>query len=186
MSRSCKARSSSVVFSVSRYTTRQPLNRRQEKVRHLREDVKHRENSEQRILRANLDYREHGIGLADEVGMGEHDALRIGGRARGVEQRRQVALGGDDGLKVAGARGEDGIEIGGETRGASFRLSGIRFSRRRRHHQTYVESLDRFHRHRKMLHIAEQQGSPAVDQQLLHLVSVESRVERNRRSSRRR
>ena len=146
--------------------------------------MKHRENSEQRILWTNLDYREHRIRLADEVGVGEHHALWVGGRARGVEQRRQVAVGGDEGLKVAGARGEDGIEIGCETRGASFSLSGIRFSSRRSHQQTYVESLDRFRRHRKLLHIAEQQGSSAVDQQLLYLIGVESRVEWNRRSSR--
>ncbi len=35
------------------------VEQRQEKVRHLREDVKHRENSEERIGRVDLDYREH-------------------------------------------------------------------------------------------------------------------------------
>ena len=53
----------------------------QEKVRHLREHVKHGENSEQGILRTNLDYREHRIRLADEVGVGEHDAFGIGSGA---------------------------------------------------------------------------------------------------------
>ena len=90
------------------------IEQRQEKIRHLREDMKHRENSQQRIRRADLHGGEHRIRFADEVGVGEHDALRIGGGARSVEQRRQVALGGDDGLKAGGAGGEDGIEIGGE------------------------------------------------------------------------
>ena len=58
--------------------------------------MKHRENSKQRILRTNLDYREHRIRLADEVGVGKHDALGIGGGARGVEQRREIAFGRDE------------------------------------------------------------------------------------------
>ena len=117
--------------------------------------------------------------------MGEHDALRIGGGARGVEQRGQIVLGGDDGLKAAGPGGEDGIEIGGVRLGSLALRSGVRFSFRcrRSHHQTYAESLDRFRRHRKMLDIAEQQGCSAVDQQRLHLVGVESGVERNRSSA---
>ncbi len=104
------------------------IEQRQEKVGHLREDMKHGENSQQRILGANLDYPEHRIRLADEVGVGEHDALWIGGGARGVEQRRQVVRSGDDGLKASGAGGEDGIEIGGQ----SLCTSGTHSSQRTR------------------------------------------------------
>jgi hypothetical protein len=68
-----------------------------------------------------------------------------------------------------------------ESRSASDRAvgwarlgAGSLFGGRRRHHQTYVESLDRFQRDRKMFYIAKQQGSTAVDQQLLHLVGVKA------------
>ena len=141
---------------------------------------------------------EHRIRLADQIGVGQHDALGIGGGARGVEQRRQIVFGGDDGLKAGGAGGEDGIEIGGEdgNLGAALiafcAMSGmaawstfvaILFRCRRSHHQSYVESRDRLHRHRKMLDVAEQQGSSAVEQQRLHLAGVEGRVEWDRGSS---
>ncbi len=73
--------------------------------------MKHGENSEQGILGTDLHGGEHRVRLADEVGVGQHDALGIGGGARGVEQRRQVVFGGDEGLKASGAGGENGIEI---------------------------------------------------------------------------
>jgi hypothetical protein len=156
---------------------------RQEQIRHLRKHVKHGKNSEQRILRADLNYPEHGIRLADQIGVRKHDSLGIGGGARGVEQRGEVALGGDDGLKAGRAGGEDGIQIGGKSlftgRGQALgapliafcAMGGIRrqahFGPLRScgcHHQTYVDSLDGFHSDWKMLHIAEQQGGSAVDQ----------------------
>jgi len=165
--------------------------------------VEHGKNSEQRILGTDFYDSENGICLADEVGVGEHDAFWIGGGARGVKQCREVALGGHDWLKIGRAGGEDGVEIGEQMLGTvepthgrrrrrrdewGTRTVGILFCRRRRHHQTYVESIcvesiHCFRRHRKMLYIAEQQGSPAVDQQLLHLIGLESGVERDRRSS---
>jgi len=46
--------------------------------------------------------------------VGEHDTLGISGGARSIEQRREVALRGYDGLKTGGAAREDGIEVGGE------------------------------------------------------------------------
>ena len=134
--------------------------------------------------------------------MGEHDPLRVRRGSRGIEQGREIAIGGDDRLKASGASGKDGINIGGKAfcnsqaldatvsafcaafgamRGSrSSRIRRAQLRGRRSHHQSQVESLDRLRRHGKMLHIAEQKRSFAIDQQLLDLVGMESSVERNR------
>jgi hypothetical protein len=87
------------------------VEQRQEEIRHLGEDVKHRENAEQRVLGADLDDRKDRVCLANEIGMCEHDALGIGGGAGSIEKRGEVVVLGHDGLEIGGAGGVDGIEI---------------------------------------------------------------------------
>ena len=43
--------------------------------------------------------------------MGEHDALGIGCGAGGIEESREVVIGGNDRLKASRTGGEDGIEV---------------------------------------------------------------------------
>ena len=160
------------------------IEQRQKEIRHLRQNVKHRQNSEQSVRRANLDYRKHRIRLADKVGVGEHDTLRISGRARGVEQSGEVVFAGTIGskplppaAKIESKSPAKRIRNGGRPPvfmawGLSIAARSLSswsseshdFSRRRSHHQTHVGPFDRFRRHRKMLRIAEEQGSSAIDQ----------------------
>jgi hypothetical protein len=62
----------------------------QQQVGHLRERVKEREDTEHRILFADAHRIERAIPFGKEVRVREHHALRIGRRARGVQDHGRI------------------------------------------------------------------------------------------------
>ncbi len=70
------------------------LYQRQHQIGHQSENVKHRQHTQESIARTNIDPIEYRFHFGKQVGMREHDALRVGGRARGVKQSREFIPGG--------------------------------------------------------------------------------------------
>ncbi len=87
------------------------FDQRQHQVCHLRQHVEHGQDAEHGVGVADLQKTEDGVDLAQHVGVGELHALGVSGGAGGVEQGCDSIGRCFDGVEVAGAGGEDRVEI---------------------------------------------------------------------------
>jgi hypothetical protein len=116
--------------------------------------VKERENAEDGVFGADVDYLEHTSGFGLKVAMREHHALGVTGGARGVEDHRNVIGGDRSGLEGAGTGGEDVSE-------KKYAVDGIVTVD---DDQLDVQVLGCFFADRKALAVAEQQHRIGVKQ----------------------
>ena len=82
-----------------------------EQIGHLRENVEHGQNAQQRVGWAEIDPVEYGFHFAQKIRMSEHYPLGIGGGSGGVEQGSNVIRSRGHRLKVPSTTLEDRRQV---------------------------------------------------------------------------
>ena len=73
--------------------------------------MKQRQNPQQCIVRSNIYPVEYGFDFAHEIGVRQHNALRVGSGSGGIKQRRKIITAGGSCFKTGGASFENRREI---------------------------------------------------------------------------
>ena len=151
------------------------LHQREQQIGHLRQHVKERQHAEQRVGGAEIDPVEHGLDLAQEIGVGQHHALGIGGGAGSVEQGSEIVVLGWGRFEFARAGVEDCGQIAQPVilDGMVGHAVGIHED------EAQVQLGDRRPCYRNMFGVAEDGRGAAVFQKFRDLVGVQGGVERN-------
>src|SRR5262249_54885727 len=130
-----------------------------------REERPHRQN---RVIRADVDEAEDGVGLSQQIPVRQGNALGITGGPGGIHDYGDIALKDAGGAEVAGAGGQHAGQIGVTA-----------FARAVNHDNANQRLLDRLFNHGKIFRIGEDDGGATVPEQLVDLKGGEGGVERH-------